>query len=448
VSEPLIKLLPYQRAWLADPARFKIAMVARQCGKTKFMGALEVVEDCLAAEARGERSRWIWLSRGERQAIEAVEEGLKPLCKIYGAAFEAAEYEWSDGGPKYKASEIVFPGGSRVTALPANPDTARGFTANVVLDEFAFHRDSRAIWRALFPVISRNGLKLRVLSTPNGKNNKFYELMTSADRGWSRHRVDIYQAVAQGLDRNIDELREACGDQDAWEQEFELKWLDEGSSWLDFDLITACEDADAGDPAKYAGGFCYAGNDIAASGSDLWIFWVLEAVGDVFWTREIRTLRRASFAEQDAAMAELMAAYRIVRCGMDQTGMGEKPVEDAGRRYPGRIEGVVFTPASKLAIATIGKQAFEDRKVRIPAGDSILRADLHKPRRVTGPTGIPRLVAERDGAGHADRFWALMLALAAGDAARYPAPDIFVGDDDGDDFDEAAAYARRRGLGA
>ena len=43
--------------------------------------------------------------------------------------------------------------------------------------EFAFHKDSREIWKALFPVISA-GWKLRVVSTPNGKGNKFYELVT------------------------------------------------------------------------------------------------------------------------------------------------------------------------------------------------------------------------------------------------------------------------------
>jgi len=441
MAEPLLHLYRYQREWLDDPSRFKIGMVARQCGKTKLMGALEIVEDCMAAEARGDKTRWILLSRGERQAFEAMEESVKPLFRLYGAAFEAFDFEWSDGGPKYKASEVVLPHGTRVTALPANPDTARGFTANVLLDEFAFHKDSRAIWKALFPVVSRNGLKLRILSTPNGKNNKFYELMTATDSAWSRHTTDIYQAVAQGLERDIDELRQAIGDQDAWEQEYELKWIDEASAWLTFDLITACEDADAGDPEKYQGGFCYAGNDIAVRG-DLWVLWVMEVVGDVLWTREVRVLRRASFAEQDAAMAEIFAKYRIARLAMDQTGMGEKPVEDAKRRYPGRIEGVMFNATTKLAIATIGKAAFEDRKIRIPAGDMMLRADLHKPKKVMGPTGIPRFVAESDGAGHADRFWAAMLGIAAGDPGKYPPPDIFIADDDDDEIDEGAEFAR------
>lgn len=126
----LITLLPYQQRWLADHARFKIGMFARQTGKT-FTTALEVVEDCLGAEARRERARWVWLSSGERQAKEAMEEAIKPHCRTYGAGFKALEYEWEG---VYKAVEILFPGRSRITALPANPDTARGFSANVVLD--------------------------------------------------------------------------------------------------------------------------------------------------------------------------------------------------------------------------------------------------------------------------------------------------------------------------
>jgi phage FluMu gp28-like protein len=440
-SQPLINLLPYQRKWLADQSRFKIAMVARQCGKSKYMAAPEVVEDVLEHEARSEKARWIILSRGERQALEMMEEGIKPWCGICDAAFDAFDSDFrSDSGVVYKAHEVLFPHGSRITALPANPDTARGFTASVVLDEFAIHKESRKIWAALAPSVSRPDLKFRVLSTPNGKDNKFYELMTENDSVWSRHTTDIYQAVAQDLYRNIEELRAAIGDDDIWAQEFELKWLDEASAWLTYDLITACEDPDAGKPEKYQGGLCFIGNDIAAR-SDLWVAWVWEVVGDVLWTREVRVLKRATFAEQDAVMAELMGRYRVSRLSMDQTGMGEKPVEDAKRRYPGRVEGVIFTPQAKLAVAILGKAAFEDRRVRIPAGDLALRGDLHKPKKVVGPTGIPRLIAERDGAGHADRFWAAMLGIAAADPGKYPPPDIFWVD--GDD-DESEYY----GMGA
>lgn len=304
-----VRLYLYQQAWFLDRARFKIGMFARQTGKT-FTTTLELVDDCFEVEASGGRTRWVILSRGERQAKEAMEEGVKKHCQAYSiVAQEVESYYHAANGERYTMLEAVLPGGSRITALPANPDTARGFAANVFLDEFGFHADSRKIWTALFPVIS-NGFKLRVTSTPNGKGNKFYELMTdkALDTVWSRHTVDIYRAVADGLPRNIDEMRLALNDDDAWAQEFELKWLDEASAWLSYELIDGVEHDMAGLPQHYTGGPCYVGVDIGIR-HDLFVIWVLEQVGDVFWTREIITRKRAMFAEQDALLDDVFFRY-------------------------------------------------------------------------------------------------------------------------------------------
>lgn len=426
MSAPAVPLHAYQRQWFLDRSRFKIGMFARQTGKT-FTTTLEIVDDCFEAWTRGERRRWVILSRGERQAKEAMDEGVKVHARAYQMAFEELEYEVAGASDaRHRALEVVLPGGSRITALPANADTARGFSASVFLDEFAFHQDSRAIWKALFPVISA-GHRIRVVSTPNGKGNKFYELMTAEDDAWSRHVVDIYQAVRDGLPRDIEELRAGLADEDAWAQEYELKWLDEASAWLPYDLITSVENEAAGDPEGWRGGPCYIGNDIARR-NDLWVAWVWEQVGDIFWTREIVTLKNASFSEQEDRLHALMQRYNPVRLVMDQTGMGEKPVEDAQSRYGTmRVEGVLMTPARQLDMATTAKQLFEDRRVRIPEGDTVLRADLHKIKKTVGPTGHPRLVADRDSAGHADRTWAAFMGLAgaAGGIPEYdytPAP--------------------------
>jgi len=416
-----VPLYDYQKAWLLDQSRFKIGMFARQTGKT-FTTTLELVDDCFAAEANGGRERWVILSRGERQAKEAIEEGVKKHCQAYSLGVKEIEGEFKgESGERYTMLDVLLPGGSRITALPANPDTARGFSANVFLDEFAFHADSRKIWTALFPVIS-NGWKLRVTSTPNGKGNKFYELMTDKklDGVWSRHMVDIYAAVAGGLPRDIAAMKLALNDEDAWGQEFELKWLDEASAWLSFDLIDGVEHGQAGNPSHYTGGPCFVGVDIGLR-KDLFVIWVLELVGDVLWTREIVTAKRAKFSEQDALIADVFARYHVLRLCMDQTGMGEKPVEDAQALYgTSRVEGVLFTAPTKLTLATGGKEAFEDKKIRIPQGDAEVRADLHKLKKVTGPTGAPRFVAESDDAGHADRAWACFLAINASDGPSGP----------------------------
>lgn len=407
-----ITLHPYQKRWLADNSRFKIGMFARQSGKT-WTTTLEIVQRCLHAESHGRRDRWVILSRGERQAKEAMDEGIKRHLKAYECAFEALEYDWEGS---YKALEVALPNGSRITALPANPDTARGFSANVFLDEFAFHQDSRAIWKALFPVIS-NGFMLRITSTGNGKDNKFYELMESQDELWSKHKVDIYQAVADGLPRDVEELRSALNDPDGWAQEFELQWLDEASAWLPYELIETCEHADADKPDLYQGRPCFMGIDIARR-HDLWVAWVLEQIGDVLWCRELVELRRASFAEQDKVVDRLMKRYRIGRMAIDQTGMGEKTVEDYQRRYGESVaEGVIFSAPTKLSLATIGKQKFEARKVRIPARAEV-RQDLHSLKKSTTAIGHVRFDADRENGSHADRTWSLFLALyAAGDGA-------------------------------
>ncbi|MBP0439446.1 terminase large subunit domain-containing protein [Tianweitania sediminis] len=409
-------LFPYQRRWFDDRSRFKLGKFARQTGKT-FTTTLECVDESFEHVVKQARTRWVILSRGERQAREAIEEGVKIHANAYGLTFDAYEADYDIGAVSYKALEVAFPHGSKITALPANPDTARGFSSNVFLDEFAFHKDSGAIWKALFPVISA-GWKLRVTSTPNGKSGKFYEIDTADDDTWSRHSVDIYQAVADGLPRDIDELRAGLADEDAWAQEYELQYLDEASAWLTYELITSCEDPRAGDPEGYEGGVCFIGVDIGRR-NDLFVIQVLEQVGDVLWDRERIELKRKTFAEQDEALDDVMQRYRVGRGCMDQTGMGEKPVEDAQRRYgASRIEGVLFTGPNKLVMATAGKERFEDRTIRIREGDVPLRSDLHKLRKVASATGAPRFVAERDD-DHADRTWAMFLAVNAAGGAQH-----------------------------
>ena len=80
---------------------------------------------------------------------------------------------------------------------------------------------------------------------------------------------------------------------------------------------------------------------------------------------------------------------------------------------------MLFTAANKLTLATTGKARFEDRRIRISATPEV-RADLHKLKKVTGATGVPRFVADSDSNGHADRTWACFLAQQAADGGSVP----------------------------
>ena len=106
--------------------------------------------------------------------------------------------------------------------------------------------------------------------------------MTSSKKeykAWYRQTTDIYEAVNDGLPRNIEELRDGLGDADSWAQEYELKWLDEATAWLTYELINSVEHEQAGVPDLYSGGRCFVGVDISAR-NDLFVIWVLEKAGD------------------------------------------------------------------------------------------------------------------------------------------------------------------------
>ena len=225
----LVNLLPYQQRWIGDASPLKIAVKARQIGYS-FAATLRAVFECV----RG-KSTWILLSKGERQSrllMEKVQEHVQS-CGLAVRSSESTFFE----GTSTRQLEARFPNGSVIYGLPANPDTARGYSGHVMLDEFAFHADAGKIYAALYPSITR-GYGLEIISTPNGQQGKFYELAKSAGlteqglgtRGqglgkeevftnpqslnpgplmWSGHWCDVYEAVRQGLKINIELLRAA-----------------------------------------------------------------------------------------------------------------------------------------------------------------------------------------------------------------------------------------------
>jgi len=150
---PIVPLYPYQKKWIQDESRFKVGVWARQTGKS-FGAAADIVIDC-----RKERTKWVSISSGERQVKELFEH-VEAHGKITGMAIRWLEETYGYTLPtgekdEYKVLEARFKNGSKIMGVPANPDTARGYSANLYLDEFSVHKCSREIWAAAFPIISR-----------------------------------------------------------------------------------------------------------------------------------------------------------------------------------------------------------------------------------------------------------------------------------------------------
>ncbi len=259
---PRFRLLPYQQRWVKDDSRLKIAVKARQIGYS-FAATLRAVMQCLE-----KKTTWIFLSKGERQSrllMEKVQEHVQ-ACGAVADSIESNFFE----GTSLRQLEARFPNGSVIYGLPANPDTARGYSGNVTLDEFAFHADAGKIYAALFPTVTR-GYQLEVISTPNGQQGNFYELAKAAGLTegignrerrparpapsspvpsslspvlWSGHWCDVYEAARQGLRLDIPLLRSGCEDETAWQQEFCCGFVSTAENFFPPELLAACLSAE------------------------------------------------------------------------------------------------------------------------------------------------------------------------------------------------------------
>lgn len=419
-----IALLPYQKKSFLDRPRFKALFWARGCRKT-FTTTLEIVDECFAAEAKGQTMTWIMISRGDRQSLENMRTA-KAHCDAYQKAVSDIKdfMEWSDELQAFvKGREITFPRGSRIISLPPVPDVVRGYSANFYLDEFDILpvATQEELWKAVWGAL-RGKYRLILSSTGKHKGARFHRIVEgNKNKVWSVHKIDIHEAVRQGLVFDIEFEREAISDPDGWAQEYELKFLDEASAWLSYELIATCEaDLEESGETTQDRYPTYIGWDVARR-RDLSILWAIKKIGDVFVTRQIIRMKANTFKEQRQELDRLIKLYNPRRICVDQTGMGEVLVEqlqDVYGKY--HVEGVLFTGAVKQNLAILTKQKFEDRLVRIPS-ESDIRDSLHSIKKTQTDAGNSRFDAERSEAtGHGDYFWALALALHAADQGFIP----------------------------
>lgn len=428
-SDAAIALYEYQKRWLADKSRFKIGLWSRQTGKS-FTVSLEAALDCY-----DHRTDWVFLSAGERQAKEMIRKAKMHVMAL-NCAFREVEEEFKHENTTFKQLEIHLPNGSRMLALPANPDTARGHSANIVLDEFAFHADSREIWAALFPTITR-GYCIRIVSTPQGRKNKFYQLW-SGNPLYSKHKVTIHEAMQGGLTLmdesgqvvGPDYLREALDDPEAWQQEYECEFVDEATAYLTYEMISACEDQTLdfeNDLSRLGSGPRYAGVDIGRK-KHLTVYWCLEKIGDVLWTRRIAELDNMDFRAQHDTITSFLAEDRPYRVCVDSTGLGMQLGEELQSSYGRtRVELISFGQAVKEDLAVTLRRRFEERTIRIPV-DRKIREDFHNVRRIVTAAGNIRFDADDTKDGHSDRFWASALAIHAAKSSHEHIGEILLGE--------------------
>lgn len=484
----VIPLRPYQVRWVEDASRFKGAVKSARIGFS-FATAVEAALDCLAR-----RTTWTVLSASKPQSVEFIQEGVEKIIQAMGAVAQLYQEPFADelGATDILQQRVEFANGSRIIALPANPRTARGYPGNAILDEFGHDEDSYAIWAAITRQVAL-GHKLRVLSTPNGEQGKFFDLAKQFGlsegvappvnpirvKDWSWHWIDVHLAVAEGCPISIDAMRDLIQDEDTFQQEFLCVFLKAVGAWLDLAMVSAAEDdgATLALPSHFEPeGFLSLGVDFGRSG-DRSCAWLDERIGDVSWTRHVEWQFNMPFFVSEAELAAgkmdqvhwLDPLVKICdRAAMDSTGIGLGPYEYLNAKHPGKVMGVNFggsikrlqqgdselrgrqglaeSVRIKTDMAVRMKRRFEQRQNRIPHSLDIRQEMLSIKREQTSTAvtfDAPRIEVDTAVAGgarrkvfsHAEAFWAKAMADLAAEQQGGDRLEFTFGEERGREFD-------------
>ena len=425
--------LPYQERWIRDESRLKIMEKSRQIGMT-WAAAYRLVRQHI--DRRQRLDSWV-ASRDETSAKLFLED-----CKSFRNILHVAAQTFgrplqSDAG-RESIYSLRFNNQTHIYSLSSNPDTQAGKRGTRVLDEFALHPQADQLYTTAYPGITWGG-QLEILSTHRSADHLFNRLIQEIihngnPKKFSHHRVTLEDALQQGMLQRIqtklpeedprrrmtesdyyDYVRQACIDEDSFQQEYMCRPLQEGNSFLSTSLIQSCEYAmdeywerNLLDISNEA----YLGIDIGRE-HDLTVFWLIEKENDAAYTRKIVCAERMRFSEQEGILKSFFEIPSLRRVCIDQSGIGRQFTERAIEHFGSyRVEGITFTPAIKEQLAYELRMAFEQQQLKIPA-ERHIREDLRAVKKETTFAGNIRFSAERNNNGHADRFWALALAWHA-----------------------------------
>lgn len=427
-------LLGYQQRALGECSHYALMVIdkSRRIGLTWGIASYAVLKAAGQKSAGG--SDFLYISYSQEMTREFID-----ACAMWSKAFlpaasDVGEFLFEDqdeaGHTKeIKAFRIRFASGFEIVALSSAPRSIRGKQGVVCIDEAAFVDNLAELLKAALALLMWGG-QVIVVSTHNGIDNPFNMLIDDIKSGRKKGgtlTITLADALADGLYERIRLVTGKTPSPDGktlWEAEVrgsygedaeeELDCIPKAGAgcYLDPADISACEHLDAGKPELYQKGLVVIGRDVARR-RDLAVIWPFEIVGNHLWLRERYEKAKATFAAQDAVFDRMFNDYHVLRAFIDQTGMGEKVVEDQQiKKGTDRVVGVLLTPATRLDAAIALKKRHEERTIHYPP-DPAIRADLRAIKKTKGTGDNIRLV--NDETVHSDIFWAAALACLAAD---------------------------------
>ena len=462
-------LLDYQQRWVADKSPLKVIEKSRRTGLTWAEAADNVLTAAAAKSAGGQNCYYI--AYNQDMTIEYVQ-----ACAMWAKSFNYAASEIEEGlwdsekeeDKHIKTFTIRLPdSGHWIVALTSRPSNLRGRQGIIIIDEAAFHDKLGELLKAALAMLIWGG-KVRVISTHNGAENPFNELVADIRAGKRKgtvQRITFKEAVEAGLYRRVC-LRLGkpwhIADETAWmldvyafygdgaAEELDCIPANSGGTWLSRALIESrmtpdtpvlrweCKagfellpehirTAECRDwleehlapllAALPTDAISFHGEDFGRSG-DLTVH--VPLIQQKNLTRRVPfviELRNVPFRQQEQIAFHLLDGLPRFRGGaFDARGNGQYLAEICMQRYgASRIHQIMLTEAWYREHMPPVKAAFEDGTLDGLPRDADILADLRAVQVIRGVPRIPeaRSTGEDKGKRHGDAAVAVALAWYA-----------------------------------
>ena len=410
-SDSGIKLYDWQRKWIDDESRFRVMLKSRAVGGS-FLIALESFLWSLLKP----NSLTLLMSYSQDQSLELFRKVREHIERWSGIRIKAFGETYTLTINKMLKTEIEFGNGSRIISLPNNPDRARGYRADFFyLDEAAMFRDDFALRSAIMPTLIGKGGRLSMISTPKGKRGWFWEAYQAGEKKekWSLHKVHYTQAPH--ITKEDIEAMKAGMPPLEWEQEMELKFLDELNALFPYDLILSCTIQDEPYPYIVPGKTktenpIYVGIDFGRYRDSTVIIALEKLEDETMRVVFIKEFLGESMVYQREYISKLIDALSPIQVLIDKTGLGIPMYDFLSQQYP-NVEGVTFTATRKEAMILNLYNYMKARRLIMPADCEELIWQLRQFQRIQTPSGSVKYEAPPN--THDDYVIALALAVYA-----------------------------------
>lgn len=430
-SETIIGFTPYeyQAKLLRATSKRIVAVWGRQSGKTTCI-AIKVIHFVFTQPKR----TVLIISKGLRQSI---------IMFSVITSMVLGNPVLNRSIKRITRTQLWFNNGSTVIALPCSSTGAnlRGHTADmVVMDEAAFMPET-VISQVIFPMLATTGGVAIMLSTPWGRNHIFYRAFCNPIYWVQKVKSKDCPKITQEF---LDEQHLMIGDL-RFRIEYNAEFIEDANALFNQDMIRRCvalwddskwkvwTDAEIEQFTAAQQGTFVLGGDIGKridhSVISLFKLEHFDRISEETGRPEHWSAWRLCYKNEFPLKTKLfMVTNKIkwldkkfnIRAGcIDQTGIGEGPVEELSRSV-NWIEGIpLYAAQTKHAVAMYAYTKIEREEMAIP-NDLDLITQMNeqsfgysqvKEKIITEEKGI--LVYWHPEGRHDDQLWSIMMAMYA-----------------------------------